>query len=221
MQSRRAFQWLFVPASAMALAAGLWVPVAADQSESPAACRLTGRATSAGMALPGVSVVARIGDALKAATSTEPDGTYTLSLPAGAYHLSAELTGFTRVDRDVSIDQSACSQKLDLQFALTPRSASPHEQAPARRAQTADPAVLQDAADRAAPVLAAIAAADPAAVDFFLVGAAAGKTCIQRQPITRSAALRSTPRPISFSPARRCRNRATHTRTSASPPAVR
>src|SRR5207249_971655 len=104
-------------------------PVTADQSESPAACRVTGRATSAGMALPGVSVVARIGDALKAATSTEPDGTYALSLPAGAYHLSAELTGFTRVDRDVSIDQSACSQKLDLQFALTPRSASPQAQA--------------------------------------------------------------------------------------------
>src|SRR5437764_1851262 len=130
MQSRRAFQWLFVPASAMALAAGFWVPVAADQPESPVACRVTGRATSAGLALPGVSVVARIGDVLKAATSTEPDGAYTLSLPAGAYHLSADLTGFTRVDRDVSIDQSACDQKIDLQFALTPRSA------PTQQAQT-------------------------------------------------------------------------------------
>src|SRR5712691_10896196 len=129
MQSRRAFQWLFVPASAMALAAGFWVPVAADQPESPVACRVTGRATSAGLALPGVSVIASIGDALKAATSTEPDGTYALSLPAGAYHLSADLTGFTRVDRDVSIDQSACDQKIDLQFTLTPRSAPPQAQA--------------------------------------------------------------------------------------------
>src|SRR5438132_1268663 len=131
MQSRWAFQWLFVPASAMALAAGFWVPVGADQPGSPVACRVTGRATSAGLALPGVSVVARIGDVLKAATSTEPDGTYVLTLPAGAYHLSGELTGFTRVDREVSIDQSACNQKIDLPLALTPRS-TPTQQAQAQ-----------------------------------------------------------------------------------------
>lgn len=127
---RRTHRWLFVPASAAALASGLWVPVVADQAG--AACRVAGRAASGATPLPGVSVVAKIGDAVRAATSTEQDGTYTLTLPAGAYRLSADLTGFGRLDRDLSLEGSACDQKVDLQLALTPKSASAAAPVPSR-----------------------------------------------------------------------------------------
>src|SRR5579863_9785998 len=47
---------------------------------SPAAprCRIGGRVTSGNVPLPGVSVVVHVGDALRAATSTDLDGTYTI-----------------------------------------------------------------------------------------------------------------------------------------------
>ena len=47
------------------------------------ACRISGRATSGTTPLPGVAMVVQAGDAVKTATSTDTDGTYRLTLPAG------------------------------------------------------------------------------------------------------------------------------------------
>jgi hypothetical protein len=44
------------------------------------------------MPLPGVSIAVRVNGVLKAATSTDVDGTYSLLLsPSGSYHLTADL----------------------------------------------------------------------------------------------------------------------------------
>src|SRR5689334_17940752 len=65
------------------------------------ACRISGRAVSGTSPLPGVSVLVRSGGDVKAATSTDPDGTYRVSLGEGAYDLVAELTGFTSATRSI------------------------------------------------------------------------------------------------------------------------
>src|SRR3954463_6111560 len=75
-----------------ALAFGFRGPLDAWQ-QAAGACRITGRAVSGTQPLPGVSVLVRNSGALKAATSTDPDGTYRLSLSEGTYDLAAELTG--------------------------------------------------------------------------------------------------------------------------------
>ena len=46
--------------------------------------------------MPGASVVVHLGDALKAATSTDIDGKYAIVFaPNATYHVSADLTAFT------------------------------------------------------------------------------------------------------------------------------
>ena len=77
-------------------------PVDAWQQAAPGSCRVSGRTMSGSIPLPGVSIVAAAGDAIKAATSSDPDGTYHLALPIGPYTLAADLTGFTRVTQTVN-----------------------------------------------------------------------------------------------------------------------
>ncbi len=90
--------------------------VAADS-----ACRVTGRVSGAGMALPGVSITLKQGDAVQAVTSTGVDGSYRLTAPPGTYEVGAELTGFGRLAREVSLEPSACEPTIDLTMTLAPR----------------------------------------------------------------------------------------------------
>ena len=110
-----------------------------DAQQAPGACRISGRATSGGTALPGVSMVVRSGDAVKTATSSDTDGTYRLSLPPGAYRVTAELTGFETVARELTVGAAAavepalsertdqasrrapCDQTVDFLLSLAPR----------------------------------------------------------------------------------------------------
>jgi len=85
-------------------------------------CRVEGRITSGRDALPGASVVVRVGGVLKAATSTDIDGRYTIVFSPGAtYHLTAELTAFAPVDRDLVLGAPPCDTKADFDLALRPR----------------------------------------------------------------------------------------------------
>jgi hypothetical protein len=96
-------------------------PVDAWQQAAAGTCRISGRVVSGAVPLPGVSVLVRMGDVVKTATSTDPDGTYHVVLPAGAYDLTAELTGFTHVARPITIGVAPCDQTVDFQLALAPR----------------------------------------------------------------------------------------------------
>src|SRR4029079_6105749 len=58
----------------------------------------------------------------RAATSTEVDGGFAINLRPGQYTLSAELTGFARVERPlVVVPDGACNQAVNLPLALMPR----------------------------------------------------------------------------------------------------
>jgi trimeric autotransporter adhesin len=111
---------VFFAASWLAVVAALLVPVDARQASVAAGCRVIGRAVSAATALPGVAVIAGVDAGVTAATSTDPDGSFTLSLPPGTYRLTAELPGFVRIERSLSIEGPVCEQRLELQMALTP-----------------------------------------------------------------------------------------------------
>ncbi|MDQ3486372.1 MAG: TonB-dependent receptor [Acidobacteriota bacterium] len=93
---------------------------------------MSGRVTSGATPLPGVALVVTTGTAVAAATSTEPDGTYQLALPAGTYQVKAELTGFVPVDRAMTLTGDPCgAQVADLQLALQPRAPRAAAAAPA------------------------------------------------------------------------------------------
>jgi hypothetical protein len=92
-----------------------------DAWQQAGACRISGRAVSGTSPLPGVSVLIRTGDVVKSATSTDPDGTYHVALPAGSYEVAADLTGFTPIARSITITGTPCDQAIDFQLALAPR----------------------------------------------------------------------------------------------------
>jgi hypothetical protein len=105
------------------LALALMNPLDARQG-SPT-CRISGRAMSGATPLPGVSITVKSADSSRA-TSTDADGGYALNLAAGQHTLSAELTGFSRVERMVTVaDGAACAQTVNLSLTLAPRQPLP------------------------------------------------------------------------------------------------
>ena len=113
------------------MAAGLMAVIAcmvpmdaAQQPAGTAPCRITGHAKSGTTALPGVALAIKSGDAIKGATSTDVDGGFSFSLSAGQYTLSAELTGFGRVEQPVVVSDAKCTQTVDLTLSLAPREAA-------------------------------------------------------------------------------------------------
>jgi trimeric autotransporter adhesin len=101
------------------------VGLGAQQAPPAAAtCIISGTITGAGGPLPGVSLTVRRGDTVQTVSSTGVDGTFRLTLPDATYQISAELFGFDRTQRDVSLSQENCAQTLDLTMTLTARTAS-------------------------------------------------------------------------------------------------
>src|SRR5262245_16527748 len=93
-----------------------------QQPAGDATCRVEGRVTSGSDGLPGASVIVHIGGVLKAATSTDIEGRYTIIFSPGAtYHLTAELTAFAPVERDLTLSAPPCDTKADFELALRPR----------------------------------------------------------------------------------------------------
>jgi trimeric autotransporter adhesin len=92
------------------------------QLETP--CRIEGHVSSGQTPLPGVSVLVQEDGLTKTETSTGVDGAYAIALgPGPVYHLTAALTAFVRVERDVTLDDPPCDLKVDFQLALAPRDA--------------------------------------------------------------------------------------------------
>ena len=99
-------------------------PQSAAPAQPPAgpSCRVTGRVTSGREPLPGASVVVHAGDALKAATSTNVDGTFSILVaPNISYRVAAELTAFTTSEKTIALGDPPCDTAADFQLALVPR----------------------------------------------------------------------------------------------------
>ena len=85
-----------------------------------AGCRVTGTVRAGSTPVPGVAIVVRVGDAVKAATSTGPDGTFTIVFgPNATYHVAAEMMAFTKIERDLTFGEAPCDTSLDLALTLT------------------------------------------------------------------------------------------------------
>src|SRR5262245_49265413 len=114
--------------TAIVMMLGAESPNVLAQAAAPgtvARCRVTGHVTSGSTPLPGVSIVVRVDGAVKTATSTDLDGTYTiLFAPDAAYDFSADLPGFAVVDRQVALGAAPCDRTLDLQLTLKSRTQS-------------------------------------------------------------------------------------------------
>ena len=97
-------------------------PQATPARPAPTGCRVTGRALSGTAPLPGVAIVVRVGDAVKAATSTDTEGKFTILFgPNATYHVTAESMAFTRAERDLTLGPVPCDTTLEFQLALRPR----------------------------------------------------------------------------------------------------
>jgi hypothetical protein len=115
-------------AAAIAVVAGAGIfsgtaGLGAQQAPASAAnCAVTGTIVGLGGPLPGVSITVRRGEAVQTATSTAPDGTFRVTLPDASYQLSADLTGFARVQKDVVVSRTdSCAQQVNLEMALASR----------------------------------------------------------------------------------------------------
>jgi hypothetical protein len=146
------------------LVAVAWTGLVSAQQGRPD-CRISGKVTNGATALPGVALVAYAGEAVKAATSTDVDGTYRLALPAGAYRLTAQLTGFDPAQREIALGGAPCEQVLELQLSLAaraPRAAAPAAAATGRGAQRFETLTVQTQAGAAADIEAPAGEREPA-----------------------------------------------------------
>ena len=183
-------------------------PTATPQSPtSPAppatagACVVTGTVTGLGGPLPGVSITARKGYAVQSATSTGQDGSFRLALPDATYQFTLDLTGFDRVQRDVTVAKSGtCNQVVDAALQLAPRTAA--------AGRGAGPAAGQPAPGAQAGSLVSLVRLHPARphrqrpaavarVDARAARAGSRRWLSTKTPTSR----RSTPRPTSARPA--------------------
>ena len=69
-----------------------------------------------------MSIVVHAGETLKAATSTDVDGRYTILFsPNATYRVTAELTAFGAVDRTLTLGPPPCDTTADIELALRSR----------------------------------------------------------------------------------------------------
>src|SRR5262245_45155044 len=129
MAAGRAFRSFAVCAIWVIMAASMAVLPSAQAPAAPSAagqsrerCRVDGRVRRAGMPLPGVSVLVQSGDSRRAVSSTETNGSYSLTVPPDSTtHLVTDLTAFGRGERDVTLGRPPCDATVDFDLTLRPR----------------------------------------------------------------------------------------------------
>jgi hypothetical protein len=114
------------------------------------------------LTLPGASVVVRVGDAIRVATSTDVDGKYAIAFaPNATYHLSVGLTAFTTAERDITVTAPPCDATVDFQLSLTPRRAAAEPAGRGDASTAALPGRTTAPAAPGSPAAAASAGANP------------------------------------------------------------
>ena len=125
---------LLSPLCLLCLGAGTFV--AAQGGPAAAPCVLTGRVTSGGAPLPGVSIVLSQTGAVAAASSTDENGVYRIRVSPGEYSVSAEMAAFAPHQGTLSVpgESGPCGATLDIALTLASR-------AVAKSAPTAGPII--------------------------------------------------------------------------------
>lgn len=109
-------------ATATMCALALMHPVDAQQAPAAGTCHITGHVKSGTTPLPGVSITLKQGTTLRAATSTDVDGSFTVPAAPGDYTMWADLTGFGRVEQPLTVAPGpTCPQGLNVSMTLAPR----------------------------------------------------------------------------------------------------
>jgi trimeric autotransporter adhesin len=139
VETRAKYEW-----GALCLAfACLALPTkgSAQIAASAPTCRVAGAIRANGLALPGVAVVAVAPDGAEvAASSTDMDGSYVLTLPGpGAYSVKASLSGFADSVQEVVATAEDCARPLDIALTLKSRVPSPVPTAPAPERASSHP----------------------------------------------------------------------------------
>ena len=117
-------RWLTAAASlAVLFPLALTLPLGAQETRGSDVCVVSGQVTSSGTPLPGVAITARSGDGSAKVTSTGIDGRFDVAVTGAAGTVTAELTGFTRVEQ--AIVAATCSAPLSLQLAVAPVASAP------------------------------------------------------------------------------------------------
>jgi trimeric autotransporter adhesin len=114
--------------AALAVLLACVIPFDADalQGSQPGTCRIAGHIASGTVPLPGVAIAVKSGQTLRIATSTEADGGYAVNLLPGQYTITAELTGFDRVEQTITVAaDGACAQTVNISMSLAARQALP------------------------------------------------------------------------------------------------
>jgi hypothetical protein len=143
-------------------------PAAQGTGAGEPVCRITGRVAGLGVPLPGAAITAQTAGAVRAATSTGEAGTYRLTLPPGQYVVSAELTGFSPVEQEMTLGAGSCDRVADLTLTLAPRQAARPPAATAPGAARARPDLVQ-AVDATSDAVADFPAADEPELDAALL----------------------------------------------------
>jgi hypothetical protein len=122
-------------ASSLAAATAFAVPLLAAPQTPTGSCAITGHVLAGTTPLPGVAIIAKAGGVVKAATSSDTDGSYKLLVPAGAtYQLSGELTAFSTFQRDVTVAAVSCDTSIEMALKFAPKPVTPTAAAGARAA---------------------------------------------------------------------------------------
>jgi hypothetical protein len=94
-------------------------------SSNDARCRVDGRVSSGTLPLPGATIVVQVGSTVKAATSTDADGKFTIVFtPNATYRLSADLTAFSHEERELVLGAAPCDSTVNFMLSLKPRGAA-------------------------------------------------------------------------------------------------
>jgi hypothetical protein len=111
-----------------ALVAGLAILTAggaegyAQNASKPVAGEVSGIVRSGNMAVPGATVTATEADtSTRVATTSNPDGSYTLPLAAGDYSVEVEMTAFATASREVVINNIVPRVRADFDLVLQSR----------------------------------------------------------------------------------------------------
>jgi len=100
--------------------------LAAQSRPAAPPCTVTGRVTSGGTPLPGVSIVLSQSGAVSAASSTDESGVYRVRVSPGEYGVSAQMAAFAPRQDMVTVTGGSgpCGATLDFTLTLASRNAS-------------------------------------------------------------------------------------------------